>query len=256
MRETLALLVLLGAAASAEPQRPAEVSAPAPTLRGRVIALDNEAALRRVRVAVMGAERIEPVFTDDEGRFALRLPSRAAVTLTTTKAGYATMALPVPANALDREVNLRLARGAAISGRIVDASGAPAADVPVAVRRIGGGAGGPQHVTTTDDLGEYRLGGLAAGRYLVLSGLVPQVVMITGAPPSAPVIVQVAPGSSPALRTPLESDQTLDVTAGEDVTAADLRLPPQPTPADQRAQLRASSASPAAACPEIGRAHV
>ena len=69
MPRIFAALLLLSAAASAEPQRPADTGAQTETLRGRVIALDNEVALRRVRVAVaMGAERIEPVFTDDDGR--------------------------------------------------------------------------------------------------------------------------------------------------------------------------------------------
>jgi hypothetical protein len=219
-------------------------------LRGRVVAAANDAALRRVRVAVaMGAARIEPVFTDDDGRFRVPLPLPGSATLTATKAGYAATTLPVPANVLDREVNLRLARGAAISGRIVDASGTPAADVSVAVRRVDGGAGGTQRSTTTDDLGEYRLGGLAAGRYLLLSGSLPSGVMISGASSSTTVIVQVSSPSAPMPRGLLESDQTIDVTAGQDVTAADLRLPAQPTAADQRAQMAAQGAGPATVCP-------
>src|SRR5688572_2811549 len=241
--------LLLSAAVSAHAQGPADVTAPAPTLRGRVIGVDNDAALRRARVAVaMGAERIEPVFTDDDGRFEVRLPSRAALTLTTTKAGYAAMTLPVPAAALDREVNLRLARGASISGRIVDASGMPAADVPVTVRHVGGGAGGPQHATTTDDLGEYRLGSLPAGRYRMLIGSLPSLVTVSGGS-SPTVIVQVSSPLAPMPRGLIESDQTIDVTAGEDVTAADLRLPPQPTLADWRAELLAQGIPSATVCP-------
>jgi len=248
VRGTLALLVLLGAAASAAPQSPA-ADPKAVVIRGRVVAATNDAALRRVRVAVArGNERIEPVLTDDEGRFTLRLPSRAPATLTATKAGYASMTLLVPAGALDTEVNLRLARGAAISGRIVDASGTPTADVPVAVRRVDSGAGGTQRATTTDDLGEYRLGGLPAGRYLLLTGSMPALTTISVGS-SSTVIVQMSSPSAPMPRALLESDQTIEVTTGEDVTAADLRLPAQLTAEDRRAQMLAQGTLPSAACP-------
>jgi hypothetical protein len=50
-------------------------------------------------------------------------------------------------------------------------------------------------------------------------------------------------------RALLESDQTIEVTAGEDVTAADLRLPAQLTAADQRGQMLAQGVLPSVACP-------
>src|SRR5687768_13853066 len=149
MPRIFAALLLLIAAVSAHAQGPADVTTPAPTLRGRVFAASNDAVLRRVRVAVaIGAERIEPVFTDDDGQFTVRLPSRAALTLTTTKAGYAATTLAVPANAVDSEVTVRLVRGAAIFGRVVDAAGAPVAEHPVAVRNVAVAARGAQHLTT------------------------------------------------------------------------------------------------------------
>src|SRR5688500_18291878 len=46
----------------------------------------------------------------------------------------------------------------------------------------------------------------------------------------------------------LESDQTFDVVAGDEVTAADLRLPPQLTAAERRAQVVGQGALPAAVC--------
>jgi hypothetical protein len=250
MRRVIAGLLLLSAAVSAAPQRSPDPEAQAPTLRGRVVSADNDAVLRRARVAIaMGAHRIEPVLTDDDGRFSIRLPSAAAATLTATKAGFAAMTLRLPATALGREVSLRLARGAAISGRIVDAAGTPAADVPVAVRHLGGAGGGPQHIVTTDDLGEYRIGGLASGRYLLLTGSLPSGVMIGGVSSSASVIVQAASPPLPISRALLESDQSIEVAAGQEVTALDLRLPAQPTPAEQRAEMLARGVRSTLPCP-------
>src|SRR5688500_11959553 len=162
-------------------------------LRGRIVAAGNDAALRRVRVAVtFPSGRVDPVLTDDDGRFVFTLPSRAAVTVTATKAGYAAMTEAVSASAIDDALTLRMVRGATISGRLVDAAGAPVAEMQVAVRRSEAATGELQHVTTTDDLGEYRLGGLQAGRYLLLTGSVPSLTMIGGGPSSTPVPVRVA----------------------------------------------------------------
>jgi hypothetical protein len=247
VRGILALVVVLGVAASAEAQSPAPDPQPV-VLRGRIVSAANDAALRRARVAaVVPSGRVDPVLTDDEGRFLLTLPSRTSISLTATKAGYAAMTVPVALKAIDSEVTLRLARGAAIFGRVVDAADAPVADVPVAVRRVGGTDEGPRHVTTTDDLGEYRLGGLPAGRYRLLAGSASPVVIVSGTPPTTTVIVR-APNASAPAGDLLESDQTIDVAAGDDVAAADLRVP-QPTAADRRAQLLAQSGLPAAGCP-------
>ena len=258
MPRIFAALLLLSAAASAEPQRPADTGAQAETLRGRVVAASNDAVLRRVRVAVaIGAERIEPVFTDDDGQFAVRLPARAALTLTTTKAGYAATTLAVPANAVDSEVTVRLVRGAAIFGRVVDAAGAPVAEHPVAVRNVAGAAQGGQHLTTTDDLGEYRLGGLPAGQYRLFLGVTPTTLLVVnGGGATATTVAIRAPTTAAGMPDMWESDQVIAVGAGDEVPAADVRLQPQQTGAERRAQMRGSSASSAGVCPGPATARV
>jgi hypothetical protein len=70
------------------------------------------------------------------------------------------------------EVTLMLARGAAISGRVIDELGEPLVGMPVAVGRITTADGRPRLETgnftaETDDLGEYRVGGLPAGTFAV-----------------------------------------------------------------------------------------
>jgi hypothetical protein len=249
VRGTLALLVLLNAAAFGAPQRPAADAQPV-ILSGRIVAADNDAALRRVRVAVaIPSGRVDQVLTDDDGGFVLRLPSRAALTLTTSKAGYAAMTLAMPAQAADSDVTLRLARGAAIFGRVVDAAGAPVAELPVAVRNVGGAAGGAQHLTTTDDLGEYRLGGLPAGRYRLFVGATPTTFLIVNSGAGSATTVAIGAPPTPAgMPAMLESDQTIAVSWGDDVLAADVRLPPRQTGADRRVQMLAQSASPGGVC--------
>ena len=55
-------------------------------------------------------------------------------------------------------------RSASIAGRVFDLSGEPVMGMPVSVMEA---PGNPIKTVATDDLGDYRLGGLAAGTYLV-----------------------------------------------------------------------------------------
>jgi hypothetical protein len=113
------------------------------------------------------------VFTDDQGRFMLPVPPLAAApfTISVAKAGYAGATLRVSAADVDasRDVEVRLARGAAISGQVVDPNGDAVADALVLAQPVPPAAGVPafQLLAETDDRGEYRLGGLPAGRYTV-----------------------------------------------------------------------------------------
>ena len=172
-RAAVACLLLCTAASSSLAQQP-----PAPTLSiaGRVTA-ENDAVLPRVRVAVtvQGAQP-SAVLTDERGRFALSLPDTPApVRLTLTKAGYAAQTLDLArsdvAAARTRELQVRLARGAAISGQVVDQLGEPVVGSRVMAQPIEppvrAGSQAIEFSTETDDRGEYRLGGLPAGRYAI-----------------------------------------------------------------------------------------
>jgi hypothetical protein len=140
-----------------------------------VLAADSETPLRRARIAVAAGSRRAPlVLTDNDGRFVVEIPAAGTVpfTVTVTKGGYVTASTKVDRPDLRAPVVVRLPRGAAISGVAVDASGAPVAGMAVTAARAGGGdAGTPaQYSTTTNDLGEYRIAGLAKGRYDVWAG--------------------------------------------------------------------------------------
>ena len=91
--------------------------------------------------------------------------------MSVTKAGYALTTIAGSA-LTSSDVDIRMARAAAISGRVVDGFGEPAAGVQVALYRDRLPAPGlpviaPVKRAATDDLGEYRFGGLTEGTYFV-----------------------------------------------------------------------------------------
>jgi hypothetical protein len=128
--------------------------------------------------------------TDDEGRFTFERLRPGRYRLTVQKSGFAPE-LPM-ANAVSRppvEIaagqvidlgDVAIERGGAIAGRVLDTRGEPVADVRVtALRRLprDRAAAGPPMIpagggSQTNDLGEFRIFGLAAGEYLVAA--VPQ----------------------------------------------------------------------------------
>lgn len=87
-------------------------------------------------------------------------------------------------------------KGAAISGLVIDSSGAPVSRVPVRVRRTnadGTAYSTGEYQTSTDDRGTFRVGSLSAGRYAV---------MISGT------------GTRPVLGDPVDPETMVDVAAG------------------------------------------
>src|SRR5262249_7927995 len=116
--------------------------------------------------------------TDAEGRFAVESVPPGEYRLQVSKAGYAMPALDTSASTVSvsagqtqSDVMITLLRGGAMAGRVTDAAGEPQAEVTVmALRRLPNGP--PMPVPTgrgaqTDDLGAYRVYGLAPGQYYV-----------------------------------------------------------------------------------------
>jgi hypothetical protein len=161
----LVLAVLL-AGASVAAQQP-----PAPTVQvaGRVVAADTGVPLRRARIEVTSGRTTEPLFTDDEGRFAIDRTAGESFTITATKAGYASTSVLAAAKA-SAELRVVMPHGAVVSGRVLESNGAPEAAALVIATRLDAGAiagARTSFTTTTDDLGDYRLAGLPAGRYAI-----------------------------------------------------------------------------------------
>lgn len=147
---------------------------------------DPPAPVANVRVtAASGANAAEPVFTDAAGRFEIPAVEPGHYTVTAEKTGFARLrygaasvlepALPIDVRegAAVRGVDMAIARGAAITGRIVDELGDPVAGafINVGVPQIAGResrfVNASPSSTSTDDRGEYRIGDLAPGRYVL-----------------------------------------------------------------------------------------
>ena len=122
------------------------------------------------------------VLTKGDGRFAFTSLPPARYTISATKAGYARGQLSPTAEGQDLEFRLR--RGAAIEGRVVDESGEPVPGVRVTAESRAGAATTTATVATaeTDDRGDYRLGGLAAGDLAISVTVAPTITIGVGTP--------------------------------------------------------------------------
>ena len=188
------LLLVQGGATHAQTAAPPRDSRapdlPAGTaiIRGRVVSAASDAAapIRDARVSIsapVGA--VDPVFTDGAGRFEFRGLPTGRYTLTAEKTGFVKTRYgskndldpPVPVDVGDASVldaiEIRQPKGAAIVGRIVDELGEPVVGASVSVGFLRATGTGTRFVgverpgSDTDDRGEYRVGGLPAGRYYV-----------------------------------------------------------------------------------------
>jgi hypothetical protein len=171
MRLPVSLVLVALVAPHATAQQPA-ASGPAFTLRG-VVTTANEAPLARVRVAVVGvAVSDPPVLTDEGGQFSIGLPDVESIRLTFTKARYAVVTQEIrrsERNAPEAaSLRVRMSLGGAINGQVRDRSGAPVDEAVITARRsTPPGAATQILTTTTNDLGEFRFGGLVAGAYAI-----------------------------------------------------------------------------------------
>jgi protocatechuate 3,4-dioxygenase beta subunit len=203
---TLALTQIQSQSSSPQaPPAPVRDARPTPVgtgvIRGRVVADDTGEPVRGVRVMLMkgsqpfGPERdahpqmTEPNIarTNEEGRYGFtRLPPgtyRVMAVPEMSNPRYlspiqfgAAMPFGKPIELADGQKvqapDIRLPRGGVLAGRVLDELGEPLAYVRVnSLRRIGGGE--PRQVggsmNGTDDLGRFRLFGLAAGEYYLVA---------------------------------------------------------------------------------------
>ena len=141
-------------------QPPREASDSVPGITGRVVADETGDPLANARVSVRGTPPTPDavVLTNADGRFTLAAAA-GAQTLTASKPGYSRRQVTaIPGS----PVELRLLRGAAISGRVVNEYGNPVTDARVVAETVAVPPAPVETVasTQTDDRGEYRLGSL------------------------------------------------------------------------------------------------
>jgi hypothetical protein len=163
----------------------ATAQAPSAQVRGVVVEEETGKPVGNARVTLIESVRRVPsdgqhqAMTDRDGRFAFARLDGGAYLLQVAKGGFA----PAPRNAvvaritikpgevLD-DIRLSLLRGGAIAGRVVDGTGEVIVEGRVTPLRATVTGSSPTLMpagpsTQTNDLGEYRLYGLAAGEYYV-----------------------------------------------------------------------------------------
>jgi hypothetical protein len=214
------------------------------TLGGRVVADGPGArAIPDARVSIGPAGASEPVFTDGSGRFRFEGLAAGRYTLTVEKTGYAktryranndlepSFAIEIADAATVDRIEITLPKGAAVIGRIVDDLGDPVVGLTVSagqLQRIGSqdrlvNVSRPE--STTNDRGEYRIGGLPAGRYYVSVAPASEGAPIFGMPAEWSRTIgwgrTLFPGTSL-----LVSASPIALAAGEERGAVDFTLAP------------------------------
>jgi hypothetical protein len=173
----------------------AQVSSPSGgRVTGRVTEATAGAAISGARVMltmVVDAERgtfgrrPRQSVTDANGAFAFDGLEPGPYILNVEKTGFASYPdvfgdgpperLTVDANHEELQLLIALKKGAVIAGRILNAAGEPQADLEVAALRRTDKAGplgfAQSGHSPTNDLGEFRMAGLAAGDYIILTSV-------------------------------------------------------------------------------------
>ena len=158
-------------------------------LRGRVADAGSAVPIAHARVtAILAPQRIDgarnpSVDTDDRGEFALTLPPNTT-SIRITKATYALVTLAAPTSS--QRVDVRLTPGGVIVGRLLDGNGMPSTGLYVRAFPVGNDGTIPSDsifFAFADDRGEFRIGGLPEGRYVLKASA-------EGSEPSAPVALR------------------------------------------------------------------
>lgn len=182
------------------PQRDTRPVTGSSVIRGRVIDASTGAPLRKASVRISSPEIRETrsAITDAEGRYEFTELPAGQFSLNVSKAGYidigygqkAPSEMGKPLKLGDKQVvekiDFSVPRGAVITGRVLDEYGEPVTDAQVSLLRNNYTASGPRPMnagrpTTTNDIGEFRLFGLAPGQYfLAASYRAQQMMFING----------------------------------------------------------------------------
>jgi protocatechuate 3,4-dioxygenase beta subunit len=219
-----------------------------------VVTTANDVPLPRVRVAIpvptpaqlasMGA-RMRPeriVLTDARGHFSIPIAASRSTALEFSKARYMTQVMtlsPRELSAGGSELRVRMSLGGAVSGQVVDRFGGGLMSATVTLRRASTGKDDPPvAITTTNDRGDYRFGGLAPGRYVATA--VPPVSALDVDIPDRQKLVDAAAAQGPAV----------DVGAGSDVNGIVLTVDP---PSEANLASRGRTAGAGATASVSGR---
>ena len=155
-------------------------------ITGRVTAADSGQPLRKAQVRIVAQEIREnhTTSTDGDGKFEFKDLPAGRYQVTVSKGSFVTLQygqsrpfeagkpLQIADGQAVEKVDFSLPRGAIITGHVSDEFGDPIADIRVTPMRYQYVQGRRQltpagRVSTTNDIGEYRIFGLAPGQYFV-----------------------------------------------------------------------------------------
>ena len=165
----------------------------------------------RAQITAASTVPLPRTFSDEHGEATVDVGS-AARTVRVSKPGY--IPQPVELAPGDEVIPIRLVRGGAISGRVIDMLGAPVVNRPILIGRQTDSRQ-PPRIARTDDLGAYRVGTLPDGAYTVTLGVATLVAPVTNAPPP--------------LASPDAVPHIVVVRRGDDVGGIDFVVPPRVT---------------------------
>jgi len=183
-RGLIAAILIATPSLQARQQPPAQPAPSTSQIRGTVRSGPDDAPIARARVMATADVLPEPRVTlsGADGKYALADLPAGSYIVSVTRTGYAPQTwgqarsltgTPIGLGSGQQlaSVDFTLVAGASIVGRILDEDGSPfaGADVDALVTRFQGGGDTLFSVATvqTDDRGDFRLFGLAPGRYFV-----------------------------------------------------------------------------------------
>lgn len=228
-------LALMAESAAQQPRDRAPAVAGAATIRGRIGAAATGQPLHRVRVTLNGALGNPPTtVTDTNGIYELTDVPLGTYTLSATRAGFLTLqygqrrpreagrVLDVQPGEAIEGIDLALPRGGVIAGRVLDELGEPAPGVRVEATEFrylrGRRVAVPARIATTNDIGEYRLGGLEPGAFQIRASA-SDVWESDDGKQTLTYAVTYHPGVMAA-----EQPQSVNVGLGQEVSGVDIRL--------------------------------
>lgn len=235
-----AFLVLAASWLVAASPVPAQVRDAAPQkqgtaiVRGRITAATGQ-PLHRVRITLSGGTANPPTtVTDTRGQFELLNVPAGSYSITAVRAGYLTLQygqrrpreagrkLVVKDGETVGDIDMALPKGGVLMGRIDDELGEPMPGARVEAIELryirGRRVAVPARITTTNDVGEYRLSDLEPGIYQVRASAI-DVWESDDGRNTLTYAVTYFPGV-----TMRDAPQTLQVNIGQEVGAIDMKL--------------------------------
>lgn len=215
-------LILSTASPSAQSFGAVQIKGPNAQATGRVVEDGTNAPISGARVvfAFRGRSRLQTV-TDQDGRYSFDELEPGPYRLTIQKTGYVPLdpaSVPtywvLAGQSLD-VATVSLQKGGVVAGRILDSLGEPIVDINVRAVKPGAAIDRMGEASRTNDLGEFRVFGLAPGQYLIVA---------SPRPFGSDLLSRTMVSSTfyPGTADP-STAQTLTVKAGETVAGVEFR---------------------------------